>query len=425
MPLTQEQFKTLRGKGLTVDQIVKFDSGQKPTQEPLKKPSILEPKKGFDAFSFPRTAAKTGVETARAFGRIGARPFVQLARGFQQLAPGGKTGLEDINIPGLGKFKGDKTGLPPIRETGVEAGETLLAGKGEAILRPVIGKIKQLRTLVKGKESQKIIQEIEETISPKLTTREQRLAGQEGRVIRGEESKLFGKKPDVVIQSNKVKKSAGTINRRIPEANKFDDQVLNSKIKNEVTTSAKNLSPQLKTINVAPNSVKKLKGSWDTLKKQQIKNPEFDVFTGSKKMQSNFEEFLNEASKSVKGKSGKFRQKNLDDIWDIRKRYDESISDAIKQADSQSNVTDQFKKEMWLDNRRMLNELMEDMSQDLDETTKQIFDEMADLYRARQNIIGKTKVDLNGTEGLISFRRALQAGAGVVGVGVLGKLFID
>jgi len=391
------------------------------TPSPEEKKSPFDLKKGGDILAFPKVAAQTGLGIAKSAGRVAARPFIQTARGIQQAIPGGKTGTEDITLPGLGTFRGDKTGLPPIRETGVELAETTMAGFGGAILRPIASKFRQLKRFITDKRGQKIIKEIEDTISPKLTTRETQIASQEGRIIRTPESKIFGKKPDIVIQSDKVKKAANTVQRRIPNAGQMDDQVLNSSINSKITSSARTLKPNLQKINVNPEKTTKLKSAWDDLKIKQTKNPEFDAFAGAKKSQSNFESFLNEVNKPVKDATGKFRPKTLDDIWDIRKRYDDSISDAVKQADNLSAPSTQLQKDMWLDNRRILNDLMEEMSQGLNQTTKQAFDEMSDLYTARQNIIGKTAVDKKGTPGIFTFKNLLKA----TGAGVLGKYLID
>lgn len=433
MPLTFEQFKKLRSQGLTVDQINRFEAGEKPVQMPGEIPTgeIDVPQRspldieGPDLLAFPKTAAKTGLDIARSLGRAGARPFVQLTRGIQSLVPGGKTGQEDIDIPFLGEFEGTETGLPPVKESLIEAGETLLAGKGEAILKPIFNKLGSLRNIIKDKQGRKVIQEIEDLISPKLTKRETQLASEQGRIIRGTESKLFGKQPDTVIQSGNVKKSADTIQRRIPGADKLDDQVLNTNIKTEIGNMSKSLRPGLQKINVSPDQTSRVRSAWENLKKTQAKDADFSTIPGFKQTQSNFQTFLNEAYKPVRGADGKFRAKTLDDIWDIRKRYDESIKSAVKQADNLSESSLQFKKEMWLQNRRLLNDLMEEMSQGLETTSKQSFDEMANLYRARQNIIGKTKFDEKGGRGLVSFRNLLKAGAATLGVGFVGKYLID
>ena len=62
MALTREQFQELRNKGLTVDQIVKFDSGQKPIAEPIEKrrPTIFGREVKPDLLAFPKGVAKVG-----------------------------------------------------------------------------------------------------------------------------------------------------------------------------------------------------------------------------------------------------------------------------------------------------------------------------------------------------------------------------
>lgn len=255
---------------------------------------------------------------------------------------------------------------------------------------------------------------IEEKIAPGLTAKETRKAISEGRVTRGKEGRLFGKKPDVVEQSEAVKRSAATIERRIPNAEKLDDLTLNDTLKTEISTISEELRPQLQASKVTPATKTKVTGSWDELKKKQIDDPDFSDF-GGKAMQGKFENRLSQVDKSD----------NLDDLWNIRKEYDDSIPSRVKEANAQSDGRLQFQKETWLDNRRILNDSINDAATGLGGTSKGAFDDMSDLYRARQNIIGKSKVDIKGAPGAISpqtlIKRGIQAAAGAIGL----KFLID
>lgn len=267
------------------------------------------------------------------------------------------------------------------------------------------------------------VEKIEETISPKLTKRETELAAEQGRVIRGEKrvGGLLGRRPDEVIQSQKVKKSAQTIQSEIPNASKLDDASLNNALNNKITDTSKKLQPQLKSVEVDKDDAGFIRAEWENIKESQKKDPEFVAFRGGEQAQKNFEAFLDELVKPIKGKTGQFRKKTLDDIWDIRKRYDDSISKTIKQASDNSAPSTQLQKEMWLENRRILNDVMDELSDDLELTSKDAFDKMSDLYLARQNIIGKTKLDLEGTTGVFNLKNLIKLGAGVVGA----KFLID
>ncbi len=276
----------------------------------------------------------------------------------------------------------------------------------------------QIQRRAAGKTA-KEVEQIGETISPGLTAKETRRAATEGRLIRQKRgtlrTKIFGEKPDVVIVEDKVKNAASTIQNKIPNAIKLTDQELNTALKDEIRNVSTSLKPVMKDINVTANETKSIKSAWDKLKKQQSEDPEFVAFPGSKKAQTNFEAFLNEATKP---------DKTLDDIWNIRKRYDNSIRLPVKEATDTAAPSTQLQKEMWIDNRRVLNDLMVDMTQDMETTARQSFDEMSDMYLARQNIIGKTKLG-KGKEGVFTKANIGKAAAGLLG-GALGlKLIID
>ena len=180
----------------------------------------------------------------------------------------------------------------------------------------------------------------------------------EGRVTKGAEGIFTGKKPDIVRPSENVQKAAEVIQRRIPNANKLDEFQLNNSIKGEIENISGQLKPQLQEVRFEPAQFSKAEKEWQAIKKTQSNTPEFLNSPGSIRVQENFENFLNEAKKPVKGTDGKFRQKSLDDIWEIRKRYDDSIPDRVKQATEQSPEFAQLQREMWLENRRILNDLI-------------------------------------------------------------------
>lgn len=158
MALTKEQFSELRSKGLTIDQIVRFERGEKPTR-PVEKekqtffqsivngevPAALENKGKVDLLSFPKTAASFGLGVAQGAGRLLARPFTELTRGVRQAVPGGKTGEEAINVPLLGEFE-----KPTVGKGLLEAGEAALTFlPAEKLLSPIINYFKKLKPEIK------------------------------------------------------------------------------------------------------------------------------------------------------------------------------------------------------------------------------------------------------------------------------------
>ena len=261
-------------------------------------------------------------------------------------------------------------------------------------------------------------------ISPKLTSKEVRKIISEDRVARGAKGgvkeKLFGSKADLVTQSKQVEKARDTIMRRIENVDKLDDFALNSKLKSEITTIANEIKEPMKAISVTPQQTTSIKGVWDKLKGVQSKRDDFVAFNG-KRTQKNFEAYLDSVKKTVKDEKGKFRTKDMNDVWDIRKNYDNSIPDNVKQATTQSPARLQFRKEMWLENRAILNDTINDMSNGLGDLSKKAFSDMSDIYMARQNIATKSKILTDGEKGLLE-KNIVKWGLTVGGGTLLGGL---
>jgi hypothetical protein len=134
--------------------------------------------------------------------------------------------------------------------------------------------------------------------------------------------------------------------------------------------------------------------AWDRIKKRQQGSVEFTEFAGAKRFQEIFEGHLNKLRKGT-------TDKNLNDLWQIRKNYDNSIPDRVKQATDASPITSQIQKEMWLENRRILNDLINDSTRGLGTESQEAFKDMSNMYIARQNIIGKAKLDVKGEPGVV------------------------
>ena len=297
---------------------------------------------------------------------------------------------------------------------------------------------------------------IQEMIAPKLDLKEGRRAAEQGRVTRGQESFFFGKKPDVVEVEDRIKEISGTIQRRIDGAATLDDIQLSNRISNEIVDISENLAPRMaevrlntitptetpiaavaKTYNTkdeflsaftrgeldvetveaiqrqfgedifdAPDLLGDLferaktptigtsaLNAWESLKKRQINNPEYTAFAGVERFQNIFEKRIQSLAND--------QNKTLEDLWNMRKAYDASISERIKQANDLSPVTSQIQKAMWLENRRILNDLINDSARGLGGESRKAFSDMSQLYTAKENIISKVKIDQKGEQGVI------------------------
>jgi len=325
--------------------------------------------------------------------------------------------IADLVTLGVISSGAKKTGKELI-ETGVKTAKELAEKAAEKGTK-LVGDIAERRGGVKlGKE----LTTIEETISPSLTAKEVRKASAEGRIERGKtggfREKLFGEKDDVIRQTDSVKQASDTIQERIPGASKMNDQQLNKSLIDEVGKISEDIKPDMKAVQISTDKTDEAFSIWEKLKKTQAADQgDFISFNGAQ-MQKRFEAFLNQTKQKVRGEGGQFRQKDLNDLWDIRKEYDNSIPDRIKQANDLSDSRLQFQKETWLDNRAILNDMINDTADGLGDISKGAFSDMTDLYIARQNIISKTKI-AKAREGIITTKNLKRLGMIWIGGSIL------
>lgn len=368
---------------------------------------------------------------------------------------------ELIGLKGTGRLKnlvaqGVDTAAPIVRKG---AGETIDLGvrQVEGMQTRIGETVANRNARIAAQKAQAEREVVQEMIAPGVNAKEVRKAMDEGRLTRGEQGFWFGKKPDAIEVSEKIKNISDTISRRIPNAAMLDDVGLNNRLKVEIETTADNLKPRMAEVklrDVTPTETAIVKvakqydtpeafvdafnrgeldadtvnrirneygedifddqtaladlfnrsknpsmidvafNSWDTIKKQQQNSTEFLEFAGAPRFQEIFESYLNRLRKGTK-------EKTLDDVWEIRKAYDQSIPERVKNANDVSPISTQIQKEMWLQNRRILNDIINDSARGLGKESAQAFKEMSDMYTARENIISKTKLDTKGKPGAI------------------------
>lgn len=294
------------------------------------------------------------------------------------------------------------TGVATARIAGKEVLET-----GVERLRSGVGVLEKIQTARQDSR----IAKIQDLVSPKINAKETRAILEESRVTKGKSGRLFGKRPDVVEQASGVQKASETIDRLIPDAYKLDEFAINDRLKGEVRTIATELRPQLQQVPLEQGLLEQGIGAWEQLRKAQALNPEFEAFGGAKRFQSNFQGFLDDAVSA----------NNLDELWDVRKAYDNSISSTIKQATSNSAPSTQLQKDMWLENRTILNDMINDSARGLGDISQQAFSDMTDMYTARQNIISRAKIDVKGKAGILSRKNLEKAGLLWIGGNIFEK----
>lgn len=249
---------------------------------------------------------------------------------------------------------------------------------------------------------------IKKKIQPKPTAKEARLAMEQGRLYEGTEGSLFKEgKPGGIAASEQQARSVNTIKKYVPDAGSLDPNTLYTEIKNNVGEISKKLKPEMQKVPIKPETVSKMAEDWKALKAEQ--SGPFAPKGVIKPMQAHFEEVL----KSVK--SG-----TIDDIWEAAKKYDDSVPDRVKNATELSDSVLQTQKDIWLDNRRILRDAINDMENGLGQISRQAFAEMRDLYEAQNGLLTKAIVETVGKPSGIQkviekYKTPLKVGAGVVG----------
>ena len=263
-----------------------------------------------------------------------------------------------------------------------------------------------------------------ENIAPKLTAKEARLALSEGRVIPGEKASWFSPStPDTVLPSSKTIKAEQTIIRSIPNANKLDAPQLYSALETKTSEISTQLKPQMKTVGVKPETMDKAAEAWNLTKADQLEKSDSTYALGEstiQKIQNQFETRLKRIDNA----------KSLDDVWQERIDYDNSIHENVKKANSMSSETLQNKRTIWLQNRNIFNNIINDLETGLGEKSRQAFSDMADMYQAKEGILSnvkvKTKIQPSGVAEFAKKHPIISAGvAGTVAsaTGVPGRIF--
>lgn len=256
---------------------------------------------------------------------------------------------------------------------------------------------------VAERQAARAAKQVEEVIAPKLTQKEIKLALSEGRVVRksGPVRKALGI-PDKVVQTQRVQNAARVVVDKIPDATKLNNQQLADAAKQEISKISKELEPRLKKIAVKEQDLDDIINSWADVKELQLESP---ILTEEqvRRAQAGFEKILQEAVDA----------KNADDVWKLVQDYDDRVKTIVKEATAQSPETLQELKDIWLENRRILRDSLDDIVENADDSVKKEFQDMSGLYTARQNIINNAEF-FKGNRG---FRKLL---AGTLVGSVLG-----
>lgn len=261
---------------------------------------------------------------------------------------------------------------------GLTTGIKSVAPKAGNLLSKVVSPItKPIANYLAQRTEKKAVDSLTKTLMPKLDAKEVRLALRDGRIAPGRNPSLLrGGTPDEIMPSENTKKSATTIRQYIKDSEKMKAPELHTALGEQVKNMGSSLRPVMDTTKITPKTVGKITKDWEALKAKQLADPYTPDTANVQKLQSSFEDnFLK------KSKSG-----NFGDLWDTRAAYDASVPSNVKNATSLSSDTLQTQKELWLQNRRILNDAINDSSSGLGDVSQKTFAEMNDLYNAQRGI---------------------------------------
>jgi hypothetical protein len=302
-----------------------------------------------------------------------------------------------------------------LQEEDKSVGESFKPGVGTVVggAIPIAGKIAG-KTVSGIKEFMRKgqIDDISGKIAPNLTKKEIMTALSEGRVVRtGKIGKILGK-ADKVLLDKKVTAAAETIQRVIPKASKLSDAEIANKAGEAIGNISNKLSPELKNVKINDELKEGIINSWASVKESQVEKLAFASKTALNKQHKAFEKTLENLIDAD----------NADELWKSIQKYDDSIPSQIKKANGMSSDVAQELRGVWLDNRRILRNAIDELALEMkDEIVSQGFRDMANLYTAKTNIINSANLAKN--KGL--FKKLLTAGALGAGGTAGFKFFAD
>lgn len=178
-----------------------------------------------------------------------------------------------------------------------------------------------------------------EFLTPEVNVRNLRIAGKESlktgkQLIEEGKRGIFTGKADKILLTPRMEEASKTL------ASKFNLKKeslfsLPLKIKSEVSKIAAPLRESFKQIQVPATLKKSVQDSWHATKKEQLLD--YNAGKWLKEIHNTFQkDYVDKIFRQVKDDSGKFRRRNVNDIWDMAidydRRYDKLIESVEKGA---------------------------------------------------------------------------------------------
>lgn len=228
-------------------------------------------------------------------------------------------------------------------------------------------------------------------LSPEITRKNLRLAAEKGLAVEGKNG-LFSGAKDMIKLSPRMEQAKTTLLQHFPDLQKMSSFTIPVKIQQKIGEIASPLRETFRQIKVPLKTKEMLEKSWASVKSKQLQS--FNASKWLKEIHNTFEkDYINKVTKSVKDASGKFRQKNAEDIWNMATDYDKryrKLIEAVEKGNSDPKILAQF--EAYMDTRSIFRKTMDELSRNMEDVNaKQAFKEMSDLYEAQSAILKNIK----------------------------------
>lgn len=269
---------------------------------------------------------------------------------------------------------------------GVATGAQNIISKGKKAFTEIPGEIK---TAIKGtpegmatEAAGSDLTKINEMISPKPTIKQAKLAMTEGRLQEPTKGGIIKEgQPGRISPSDQNVKSSFTIKKYVPDAAKMEPTELYKTLETKVGDISKKLKPEMQKVKIKPETFDKMSSDWKAAKASQVDDAYMPADVNLQKLHSDFETRI----KNI-------RDGSIDDIWEARKAYDGSVPSNVKEATELSSESLQAKKDIWLENRRIFSDAINDAENGLGQTSRSAFSDMRDMYEAQNGLLSKAKV---------------------------------
>ncbi len=267
---------------------------------------------------------------------------------------------------------------------------------------------------------------IQDLIAPKTNLANNRIALKEGRILPGQEPGfLRDGTPDQILPSDKQIQASGTILKKIPGAADMTQPELHGALGQQVEKLSNTLKPEMQKVPITDDVLGKIQDSWNELKSKQLEDPYASTGANIDKLQSQFEtkflkpivdkRFSTELNTNLGVPDA---GPNMNDLWDTAKAYDNSVPQNVKNANVSSSDALNTQKSIWLQNRSILRNAINDSATGLGKTSQSAFSDMTDMFNAQKGIESSFKLAKEGAASGV--KKLLDTPAGKVGKVVVG-----